>query len=133
MENPKITKKALLQIKRDGNRLTKKVVNVILDNRTTEEMTEFIREVQRYGCESGAVGELIYYSDTSRFFGKYHQEITALLAETIAETGLQHGELFGDKWDVTDPFVQDVYNQNLLTWFGFEETISRIATELGIE
>ena len=35
-------------------------------------------------------------------------------------------DLFGDKWDDGDPFARDVLNQNLLAWFGFEETMRNI-------
>ena len=35
-------------------------------------------------------------------------------------------ELFGDKWDKEDPLAQDDFNQNLLAWFGFEETLRNI-------
>ena len=80
-----------------------------------------------YGCQSGVVGELIYYSDTVRFYKQYRQEINALLYGTMSETGLYApSELFGDKWDKEDPLAQDDYNQNLLAWFGFEETLRNI-------
>ena len=35
-------------------------------------------------------------------------------------------ELFDDKWDKEDPPAQDDFNQNLLAWFGFEETLRNI-------
>ena len=35
-------------------------------------------------------------------------------------------ELFGDKWDKEDPLAQTTCNQNLLAWFGFEETLRNI-------
>ena len=38
-------------------------------------------------------------------------------------------ELFGDKWDNEDPLAIDYYNQNLLAWFGFEETMRNLAKE----
>ena len=51
----------------------------------------------------------------------------ALLYETMNGTGLYApSELFGDKWDKEDPLAQDDYNQNLLAWFGFEETLRNI-------
>ena len=77
--------------------------------------------------KSGVVGELIYYSDTVRFYKQYRQEINALLYETMNGTGLYApSELFGDKWDKEDPLAQDDFNQNLLAWFGFEETLRNI-------
>lgn len=36
-------------------------------------------------------------------------------------------ELFREKWDKEDPLSNDYTNQNLLAWFGFEETLRNIA------
>ena len=38
-------------------------------------------------------------------------------------------ELFGNKWDKEDPLGRDDYNQNLLAWFGFEETLRKLGYE----
>lgn len=35
--------------------------------------------------------------------------------------------MFGDKWDEEDPLAQNTFNQNLLAWFGFEETLREVA------
>ena len=65
--------------------------------------------------QSGVVGELIYYSDTVRFYKQYRREINALLYELMDGTGLYApSKLFGDKWDKEDPLAQDDINQNLL-------------------
>ena len=37
------------------------------------------------------------------------------------------------QWDDEDIFVEDTNNQNLLAWFGFEETVRNIGYELGME
>ena len=34
--------------------------------------------------------------------------------------------IFGDKWDKEDPLAAEDFNQNLLAWFGFEETLRKI-------
>jgi len=52
-------------------------------------------------------------------------------AEDYSESGAIG--LFGDKWDKSDPFADDTNNQNLLAWFGFEETARRLADKNGIE
>ena len=41
--------------------------------------------------------------------------------------------LFGDKWETDDPMALATFNQNLLAWFGFEETARRMADALGWE
>lgn len=39
-------------------------------------------------------------------------------------TGIYNlSDLFGERWDSEDPLATDTYNQNLLAWFGFEETL----------
>jgi hypothetical protein len=86
-----------------------------------------IHDLMQGGCQAGTVGHLIYYHDTTRFYSRHKAEINAMLAEYLQETGAAGpAELFGDKWDSDDPLCQDTYNQNLLAWFGFEETARRL-------
>ena len=85
------------------------------------------------GCQSGMVGELIYYADTVPFYKRHMSEIDALLKDTMKDTGLQPAELFGDRWDSDDPLARDTYNQTLLAWFGFEETARKLADRAGLE
>ncbi len=35
-------------------------------------------------------------------------------------------EIFGKDFDDEDPLITDTHNQNLLAWFGFEETLRDI-------
>ena len=83
-------------------------------------------DLQQGGCQSGVVGELIYYSDTVPFYLKHQKEIDALLYELCSDTGCAPWELFKDKWDDEDPLAREYLNQNLLAWFGFEETAFRL-------
>jgi hypothetical protein len=85
-------------------------------------MSGFMSDLQQGGCQSGMIGELIYYSDTTKFYKKFQSEINELLSENLASSGLTITETFGDKWDNDDPLALDTYNQNLLAWFAFEET-----------
>jgi len=86
------------------------------------------------GCQSGMVSGLIYYNDTVKFYKAHKKEIKTLLVDMLAETGYTDPiGLFGDKWDKADPFADDTNNQNLLAWFGFEETARRLADKNGIE
>ncbi|MDO5569824.1 MAG: hypothetical protein Q4G04_06990, partial [bacterium] len=41
-------------------------------------------------------------------------------------TGLSTEELFGNKFDKTDPLILECSNRNLLAWFGFEEMANSI-------
>jgi hypothetical protein len=94
----------------------------------------FLEDLMQGGCQSGMVSGLIYYNDTVKFYKAHKKEIKTLLVDTLAETGYTDLiGLFGDKWDKTDPFADDTHNQNLLAWFGFEETAMRLARDNGIE
>lgn len=87
------------------------------------------------GCQSGYVGELVYYDDTCKFYKKYRDEINAILQGSLADISRSGSpvDLFGDKWEVTDPLALDTQNQNLLAWFGYEETALRMCRDIGIE
>ena len=87
-------------------------------------------DVLYHGCQSGMVGFLIWYSDTTAFYRKYREEINTLLYDLQSSTGL-YGikDLFGKKWDEEDPLAIEDFNQNLLAWFGFEETLKNIGLQ----
>lgn len=112
-----------------NNKLTKHVCDWVVgrwgdyDNKKS-----IFSEVLNYGCQSGIVGELIYYSDTLRFYKRYRDEINELLYDCFNEMGVYSpADLFGKKWDKEDMLALETNNQNLLAWFGFEETLRNIA------
>jgi len=91
-------------------------------------------EILRYGLQSGIISDLVYYDDTKAWFKKYNSDISILLKDTMYELGANSpSQVFGKKWDETDPFANDTNNQNLLAWFSFEETTREIANRLGYE
>ena len=125
----KLTLSNVKEIKRNSNSpLTKRVCNYIIGRWGDYNDKKYIfTDVLHNGCCSGVVSELIYYYDTVRFYKQYRQEINEMLYNIMNETGLYApSELFGDKWDKEDPLAQDICNQNLLAWFGFEETLRNI-------
>ena len=125
----KLNLKNIKSIKRNsGSKLTRHVCNyIILRWNDYGEKRHIFTDVLDYGCQSGVVGELIYYCDTVRFYKQYKGEIDALLYQSMQDTGLYSpSDLFGDKWDKKDPLANDDFNQNLLAWFGFEETLRKI-------
>jgi hypothetical protein len=86
------------------------------------------------GCGSGIVSELIYYSDTVKFYKKHKSEITRLLSEAMDSVGVDGPDgFFGDEWDTEDPFINGTQNQNLLSWFGFEEAARILSDRNGVE
>lgn len=130
-----LTKKALNEIKKEsGNKLEKHVINTLLDKGTAEEIKGYIEDLLSHGCVSGMEGSLIYYTDTTKFYNKYNDEINELLYEMLSETGYKSpAELFGDKWEDEDPLAKEDLNQNLLAWFGFEETVKKVAYQLDMD
>ena len=88
-----------------------------------------LADLMHGGCVSGFVDELVLYSDTLKFYKKHQAEIGRLLSEIIED----YGENPLRNWDKTDPLALDANNQNLLAWFGFEETAKILANRNGIE
>ena len=85
--------------------------------------SDFFNDLRQGGCVSGLIGELIYYSDTLAFYNRHKEAINELLTDSLEGSGLNNlSELFGDKWDKTDPLIMENNNLNLLAWFAFEET-----------
>ena len=125
----KLTLANVKEMKRNSSSpLFKRVCNYVIDRWGDYNDKKYIfTDVLHNGCCSGVVSELIYYYDTVRFYKQYRQEINEMLYNIMNETGLYApSELFGDKWDKEDPLAQDDFNQNLLAWFGFEETLRNI-------
>jgi len=79
------------------------------------------------GLSNGTVNRLIYYNDTNIFYEDYKREINQLLYEMLDATGLSISELFGDKWDKSDPLAIEQENKNLLVWFAYEEIAQRLS------
>ena len=83
-------------------------------------------DLLEYGCQSGMVSGLVYYTDTIKFYKAHKKEIQAILRELCDETGSTPETLFRDQWEKEDFFAEETPNQNLLAWFGFEETARRL-------
>ena len=110
------------------NKLTKRACNYVIDKwHDYEDKSSIFKEVLRNGCESGIVGELIYYRDTLKFYKQYRSEINDLLYKAMQDCETTSPYLiFGPKWDTEDPLAMETHNQNLLAWFGFEESLRNV-------
>ena len=128
----KLTLKNIKIIKRKtDNKLTKRVCDYVIDEwNDYNDKKHIFTDVLYHGCQSGMVGFLIWYSDTTAFYKKYIEGINTLLYNVQSSTSL-YGmkDLFGEKWDEEDPLAIEDYNQNLLAWFGFEETLRNIGLQ----
>lgn len=132
MKVQKLTLENLKLLKEQSNNaLVKYVCNyVIIRWDEYDDKKDIFLDVIKNGCKSGIVGDLYYYEQTTSFYNAYKHEINKL----IYECGYNNlAVLFGDEWNKHDPLALDEYNQNLLAWFGFEETARNIARKFGIE
>ena len=93
--------------------LAKFVANEALDRE--ESVEQWFEDLLQYGCISGMVSGLIYYTETEAFFDKYYYEIMELKEE--------YEESIGQSMNI--PYQL----KNHLAWFGFEETALRIYRE----
>lgn len=110
------------------NKLTRRVCNYVIQHwHSYEDKTNIFKDVLYHGCVSGIVSELVWYSQTTAFYKKYNDEINSLLTELMQSIGcFSLKEIFRDRFDEEDPLCIDTQNQNLLAWFGFEETLRNI-------
>lgn len=96
---------------KSDNKLTIAVIDDILNyNETDEEIINYLKDVINYGCVSGIVSSLIYYTDTEKFFDDFSNEILELLDVKKEEYGLYEGQ----------------FNKNNLSWFAYEEICKQL-------
>lgn len=113
------------------NKLVKRACDYIISNwEYYDDKAHIFLDVIEDGCRSGVCPDLVYYEQTTRFYEAYKHEIN----ELVYKSGFTNlVDLFGGDWDTTDPLALEVDNQNLLAWFGFEETLTNIASKFGID
>ena len=120
----KFTKKALRELKKVNQfntKLEKRVINDLLNTGlTTEELKDHIKDIVQCGCISGIVLSLIYYSDTTRFFNCYRQEILTMLTDPDKNIYSEYTYLLDQK-------KYSVSEKNDLSWFAYDNTVIRIA------
>lgn len=103
------------------------VINYFLDE---ENIKLSMEDLLKYGCQSGMVGSLIWYSDTCKFYNEYKEEINELASEFVSSTGYKSIFDVIPKLDKEDQLILEDYNKNMMAWFGFEETTYQLYEEL---
>ena len=113
--------------------LEKRIVSILKYKlQDYDNLKSLIKDVLNSGLQSGIISDLVYYNDTLAFYKRYKKEIDILLKDIMNETGSNSpADVFGNKWDKEDFFIQDTNNRNLLAWFGFEEKTRELADKLG--
>lgn len=106
-------------------------------------------DLQRNGCISGMVSELIYYSDTVKFYNSHKKEIFSMVedfcemcGETLKDFLLHANNFPLDKKELErETFVNGITGlirknadyadqiKNWFAWFAFEETAYKIYQE----
>ena len=86
----KLTLANIKEIKRKSESpLKRRVCNYVIECWSEySDKSGIFTDVLYHGCQSGIVGELIYYTDTVRFYKQYRSEINELLYDTMNGTGL---------------------------------------------
>ena len=120
----KFSKKGLNELKKVNQfntKLEKRVINDLLSTKlSTTELKDYIIDITKYGCISGIVSSLIYYSDTVRFFNNYRQEILTMLTDPDKNIYSEYTYLLDQK-------KYSVSEKNDLSWFAYDNTVIRIA------
>ena len=89
----KLTLANVKSLKKDASPLYKRVCNYVIDEwGNYDDKVNIFTDVLYYGCQSGTVGFLTYYSDTVRFYKQYKAEIDELLY-TYMNDHLLHRQL----------------------------------------
>ena len=103
---------------------------------TTEELKNHMTDILNYGCCSGCVSSLIYYSDTVRFFNCYKKEIIDSFKKFFNTTTENlHEDIRGKYTIIYDSVIYEdqkkftTQEKNDLTWFAYEEIVRRITQD----
>ena len=92
------------------------IVDMLSENADNEEVIGTVEDITTYGCVSGTVPALTYYSQTEAFFDRHSEEIFELI-EDMAEEGII------DKKQIE-------LSKNNLAWTAFELIAWEIRDEL---
>lgn len=102
------------------NELEKAVLNIIVDQLDRyDKADDFFNDLLSHGCQSGMIGEMIYYVDTHKWTKTHLEDIMELVDDTEAMLG--------------EPLKIEGDRLNWLAWFSFEETARKIYESLGGE
>ena len=96
-----------------NSELTKEVIGIILDEagESDKEIIAYLENVTTYGCATGTVSSLIYYSDTEAFFDRHSDECL---------------EIAGNYIDMCDGRATFELTRNNLAWIAFETVANNI-------
>lgn len=114
----------------DYSGLKAEVIKDLKDYDNLEDAKSYLNDVTQYGCISGAVSKLIYYSDTNSFYDENENEIEELLEEMRDNLGYESRLKFISSLNGADNISSMTEEKNLLAWFAYEEESNRVLEEL---
>lgn len=82
-------------------------------------VSDYCQKVVNYGCSSGVVTSMIYYTDTIKFYDNFVNEINDLLVNY----DVNPADIIGDDDDKL--FISD-YSKNKLAWYAYEAIVYEI-------
>ena len=79
------------------------VINYLLKyNNNSEDLQTHLEDINNYGCESGQVNHLIYYTDTVAYYEEHESEIL----EMLEQLGIEDVESWDGLQELSDIFPQ---------------------------
>ena len=79
------------------------VINYLLEyNNNSEDLQTHLEDINNYGCESGQVNHLIYYTDTVAYYEEHESEIL----EMLEQLGIEDVESWDGLQELSDIFPQ---------------------------
>ena len=132
--NTKGLKKALREMKKcNYSKLRNAVITDILTKGYDDNDTYcYLHDVLYGGGQSGIISSLIYYTDTVAFYKKHKNDIKSMINECMRDFGYNSINEMFINWDNEDIFNDETQNQNIMVWFGYEQTIRNIVNELDV-
>ena len=108
----------------------KEIIERNIEGLDYEEVETWFEDLRMSGCQSGMVSDMIYYTDTVKFFEENAEEINEKLSDFLSEVGVKcPAELFNG-WDNDDPLCLEGRNRNLLAWWAFESVAEELEDEI---
>jgi hypothetical protein len=98
----------------------KKAVEKIIE-KGRKENAHFLEDIIKHGIESGIIGELVYYADTSKFYREYEDDIWELLSDMTDELGYDNVFSFLSTLKSASTVSTSSQFEGLLVWLAVEE------------
>ncbi len=128
----KFTKKNLKEMKKNSTKLERKVINSLLNTGlNSEDLFLHIHDVCQWGCETGCVSDLIYYTDTEKFFNNNRKDILYLARQYFDWNVEENNYVLELKYGIVYRENQVKFTKeekNYLSWFVYETICYYILT-----